>query len=269
MKSALSYIVKGKSANTPLVFLHGSFGCGEDWLDMAANFSEHFYCVLPDLPGHGAHPRQDIRTKLTLADIKTAVASLIGELNLKPAIVVGYGLGARVALLLALSSPQLVRGLVVENGHPGIEDLQERAARLAFDQRAAERIRRDGLASFFDYWYDLPVFQAFKSKPEELRRLKHERIKSCNQEWTAKVLEELTPGKQEPLWELLKTLRVPALFIAGAEDTKYSALMSRAAELSPHGRFFEVNGAGHNLHLEQPETFRAEFLSFFNENELF
>jgi pimeloyl-ACP methyl ester carboxylesterase len=57
----------------------------------------------------------------------------------------------------------------------------------------------------------------------------------------------------EPFWDRLAAITAPALFIAGAEDGRYPELARRLAAGVPHGRAEIVAGAGHAVHLENPD----------------
>jgi pimeloyl-ACP methyl ester carboxylesterase len=52
------------------------------------------------------------------------------------------------------------------------------------------------------------------------------------------------------------------LLLAGAEDEKFVAINRQMAEAIPHARLRVVPGAGHTVHLEQPDRFRREVLGF-------
>src|SRR5690349_2496159 len=57
----------------------------------------------------------------------------------------GYSLGGRVALHLALSQPDQVTALVLIGAHPGLEDRSEREARAAADDELAVHLLDVGL----------------------------------------------------------------------------------------------------------------------------
>jgi 2-succinyl-6-hydroxy-2,4-cyclohexadiene-1-carboxylate synthase len=57
-------------------------------------------------------------------------------------------------------------------------------------------------------------------------------------------------------------LTVPTLLIAGEIDEKYRALGQRMSGLLPRSRLVVIPGAGHAVHLEQPDLFLQAAISF-------
>lgn len=94
-------------------FLHGLFGRGRNWSGVAGALARQGYpSVLFDLPNHGGSPWTESFSYPSMAD---AVAAEL-ELRLGSAariIVVGHSMGGKVAMLLALSRPELVEALAV------------------------------------------------------------------------------------------------------------------------------------------------------------
>ena len=61
---------------------------------------------------------------------------------------------------------------------------------------------------------------------------------------------------------------MPVLVLAGATDPRYQALGSRLARSVPHGTFALVPGAGHAVHLEQPDVAAAIVASWLAASEV-
>jgi 2-succinyl-6-hydroxy-2,4-cyclohexadiene-1-carboxylate synthase len=61
----------------------------------------------------------------------------------------------------------------------------------------------------------------------------------------ALALERWSVANQLDLRGALRRLSVPVLWVAGARDTKYVALMQECAALNPHFQYAEVPGVGH------------------------
>lgn len=95
-----------------VAFLHGLFGQGRNWTTIAHGLTPEFTSVLLDLPNHGHSGWTDSFDYVAWADL---VAEDITE-RLGSAArlsVVGHSLGGKVAMLLALRHPHLVRSLAV------------------------------------------------------------------------------------------------------------------------------------------------------------
>ncbi|MFD9209574.1 alpha/beta fold hydrolase [Streptomyces sioyaensis] len=101
----------GSGPGEPLVLLHGGFGAGETFAPVLPALAEQRRVVLIDLQGHGrtADVDRPLRPELMADDI----ADLIKHLGLGQADVMGYSLGADVALRTAIQHPELVHRLVV------------------------------------------------------------------------------------------------------------------------------------------------------------
>jgi len=78
----------------------------------------------------------------------------------------------------------------------------------------------------------------------------------------ANSLRGMGAGQQESLWDRLAGLDVPTLLIAGALDVKYRGLAGEMLALLPNARAVIVPGAGHAVHLEQPQSFAKNVLEF-------
>jgi 2-succinyl-6-hydroxy-2,4-cyclohexadiene-1-carboxylate synthase len=172
-------------------------------------------------------------------------------------------MGGRLALYYALRFPQAVAALALEGASPGLADAPARQARAALDDDRANRLLADGLDAFLGEWYQLPLFASLRQRPDLLART-IERRRANNPRWLAKVISELSPGRQPSLWGELGQLSLPVLLVAGALDENYSALVGQMAQKIPQATVKIAPSAGHNVHLEQPEFFAgllADFLA--------
>ena len=143
-----------------ITFLHGFTQTGNSWKPIAERLVDRgFRCVLLDLPGHGdsGHVSADLPTTADLA------AATVG-----PAAWVGYSLGGRTALHIALQHPELVKHLVVIGANPGIVDTAERATRKAADDELADHIAQVGVEQFLDEWLRQPLFAGLESDEASL-----------------------------------------------------------------------------------------------------
>ena len=229
-----------------VVLLHGFTQTGASWDAIARDLAGRgFETIAPDLPGHGRAARVEANL--------WASADLAAEAG-GPAAYVGYSLGGRVALHVALAHPATVTGLVLVSATAGIDDADERAVRRASDNAMAAELESAGdagLGAFLDRWLAGPLFATLPAHAAGLQ------VRLTNTAaGLASSLRQAGTGTQEPLWGRLGELRMPVLVVAGSLDPKFVAAAERlAAAIGPNATLRVVDGAGHAVPLEQPEQF--------------
>jgi 2-succinyl-6-hydroxy-2,4-cyclohexadiene-1-carboxylate synthase len=226
----------------PLVLVHGFTQTCRCWGPEADALALDHEVICVDAPGHG-------RSGTSVGSLEDG-ARRIGEQG-GAATYVGYSMGARYALHVALGHAALVRGLVLLGGTAGIEDPAERAARQDQDRRTAERLEADGLEQFLDDWLRQPLFAGL---PPE-RSFRRERLRNTVPGLRAS-LEQAGTGSQTSSWQQLGDLTMPVLVMAGARDEKFAPIATRmVAEIGTNAELALIEGAGHAAHLEQPDRF--------------
>jgi pimeloyl-ACP methyl ester carboxylesterase len=78
----------------------------------------------------------------------------------------------------------------------------------------------------------------------------------------ANSLRGVGAGAQPELYTRLPTLDLPVLLLAGVLDRKFSAIAQRMASQLPQVKLQIIPGAGHTIHLEQPQAFVASVCEF-------
>jgi 2-succinyl-6-hydroxy-2,4-cyclohexadiene-1-carboxylate synthase len=248
-----------------LLLLHGFTGSVATWQPHLEAFHAHCRTIAVDLLGHG-HSDSPVeperyRMERCIADL----LALLDQLDVERTGVLGYSMGARVALHLAAAAPGRVGALILESGSPGLADPAERAARAGADAALADRIEREGVPAFVRYWEQLPLFASQARLLSEVReRLRAQRLQN-NPLGLANSLRGMGTGRQEPLWNRLGALEVPTLLLVGELDQKYRELAQQTARGLPAARLAAVPSAGHAVHLEQPADFDAAVVGFLRE----
>ncbi len=229
-----------------VVLLHGFTQGPGSWSSLAARLGEGHDVVTPALPGHGG-------AGAVTGSFEEEAVALAQSVGPPPAVWVGYSLGGRLALRIALERPDLVERLVLLGATAGLADPAEREARRRRDETLASGLERKGLDRFLDGWLAQPLF---KSLPPEAAGLEERRTNTV--EGLASVLRRLGTGAQEPVWDRLHELRMPVLIMAGEHDSTFVALAFHlAAAIGGEGEagLSFVPGAGHAAHLERPDAF--------------
>jgi 2-succinyl-6-hydroxy-2,4-cyclohexadiene-1-carboxylate synthase len=247
----------------PLLCLHGFTGSGADWSQLADALPGQ-HVIAPDLIGHGRTDTPDDPARVAMdraaADLITLMERLgAGRFNL-----LGYSMGARLALYLAVHHPDKISRLVMESGSPGLASEPERAARRAQDAALADRIEREGIPAFVDYWGNLPLFASQKCLPPDVQaRVRAGRLFNRAM-GLANSLRGMGTGAQPSLWDALPKLNVPTLLITGALDVKFEQIARSMAAIIPDVRHISMPDVGHTPHLEQSHLFVETVVMFSN-----
>ena len=99
----------------PLVLIHGLFGSLENLGALARTLAERFQVFSVDLPNHGRSPHFADCDLTAMAD---CLRQWLDQVGLERAHVIGHSLGGKVAMELALASPQYVDRLGVMDVAP-------------------------------------------------------------------------------------------------------------------------------------------------------
>jgi 2-succinyl-6-hydroxy-2,4-cyclohexadiene-1-carboxylate synthase len=247
--------VEATGGGPAVLALHGFTGTARTWAPLAAALRDQRHVIVPDLLGHGRSAAPADPARYALERQADDLSALLAALDAVPADVVGYSMGARLALVLALRHPSVVRGLILESPSAGICDANERAGRRTSDEVLAGQLERGGLASFLEAWEAQPLFASQSALPDDARaRLRAER-RSHDPRGLAASLRGAGQGAMSPLHDKLAAVGCPALIIAGALDPVGLERARFVAEGLPAAVLEIIDGAGHAPHLEQPDAF--------------
>ncbi len=105
------YESHGEGAGEPLIFLHGGVGGIEMFSPLLPEFAKSRRCIAVDLQGHAR--TADIDRPMRYELMGEDIAALLAHLEIKKADLLGYSLGAGVALRAAIAHPEMVNRLVI------------------------------------------------------------------------------------------------------------------------------------------------------------
>lgn len=227
-----------------LALLHGFTQTSASWAPLLPALTPSHEVVAVDLPGHGG----SVQVDLDLSGAAAAVAQQVGR-----AAYVGYSMGGRVALRLALDHPDLVERLVLIGATAGIDDDEERRARRRADEDLAVAVETDGVEAFVDRWLAQPLFATLSVQQAD----RASRVANTASGLASSLRRCGTGCMDPPWWPELAALgrrSTPVTVVAGARDAKFMTLGRRLAEsIGASATLVVVGEAGHACHLEQPE----------------
>jgi 2-succinyl-6-hydroxy-2,4-cyclohexadiene-1-carboxylate synthase len=247
----LNYFEIGEG--TPVTLLHGFTQSGRSWQEVISKMPPGWRWVVPDLRGHG-----DTKIKpgaLCTMDACTQDLEMLWDhLGITRTHLVGYSMGGRLALHVAVNHPERLLSLLTIGAHAGLEE-EAREGRRRGDEALAKRIEADGLEAFVSYWSRQPLFAGLERRgPSFVAQLRAERMGNTVAGLAAS-LRGMGAGGMAPLWDQLVKVTVPCTFVAGQLDHGYVASARRLAAAVPKGRVEVVLRAGHTVHQERPDAF--------------
>ena len=248
----------GDPGRPTLVLLHGGGANAHWWDDVAPVLASHHHVVALDFRGHGDSDQPEPRPGAFQRDLE----ALLEHLGTPDATLLGHSMGGHVALEHAarFGGARRPRSLVVVDVARGASTRTRRLMRLALAARRSYRTREEAVARF-------RFLPPAPGAAEDLRR----RIGAAS-------VRELPDGrfafKFDPRWFALGPgpgpdlahVATPTLLVRGAQSTllSHDGALAIAAEIRG-ARLVEIEGAGHNVHLEQPERFLEAVLAFLSE----
>jgi len=241
----------------PLVFLHGWLMSGRVW-HYQRELSAHFRVITMDMRGHGSSSGGDSFLIESLAD---DVVALFSHLNLNRATIIGWSMGAQLALQAAVPLVDRLKALVLVGGTPcfcardgyahGLSPVETRGMGLRLKRNMA------GTAGVFFKG----MFAEGEVTPPQFREIAgatFEKLPALPAALSA--LENLAGNDLRPL---LSSIELPVLLVHGTADSICLPGASQfMAEHLPDARIELLEGAGHAPFLSCPEWFNTTLLSF-------
>ena len=227
--------------------LHGAVGAAGDWREFAAAMSaDSIGSRAVDLWRFLACEPMSM---LRFGEALNAEANDVSAGRAKR-ILIGYSMGGRLALHALAREDAPWDAAVIVSAHPGLENTDERRARLAADAEWATKAFAGDWQKFLSEWNSQSVLAGEAPRDAEasarLAMRRHEIARSFV-DWSL--------GAQEPMWTALERIEIPVLWVVGERDEKFHDLGRRAVSLMPQARLAVAPGAGHRVPWECGEWF--------------
>ena len=261
----LSTYLYGPQDAPAVLWLHGLGATKTSWLPSLGPFAERFRMVVPDLPGHGESEKP--RTDYTPRYYARAMRKLLDAVGLESAVVVGNSMGGRVALELAVRSPDRVRALALLA--PAVPGLRVRyllgfmrivpseIGAIPFPVR--ERLTRFVIGRLFSDPSVLSEESRLAAADEFIRIYESPMARMAFLDSLRHVL--LEPAK--PFWARMERVRTPALIVWGEDDHLLPVrLAGKLSEALPARDVLILPKVGHVPQLEALEQTNAAILKF-------
>lgn len=248
----MHYQVRG--TGQALVFLNGLGMSTRDWVKQVEFFSESYRVITFDPRGHGLSTKPDGPYSMQL--FADEAAELLQSLLASPAHLVGLSMGGMIAFQMAVSSPELLKTMVIVNSGP---EFIIRTARQRF-----EIVKREFITRFLGM-RRLSEFLSGRLFPDP-KQLKDRELMKMHWAENEKnaYLASFRALKGWSVTNHLKNIRCPTLVISAEEDYTPVTFKEWYVGRMPNAELVIVPNSRHVTPLDQPDLFNrivADFLS--------
>ncbi|MEU4729251.1 alpha/beta hydrolase [Streptomyces sp. NPDC023588] len=226
----------------PLLALHGHFGEGAAFADLAREVGPAWRVIALDQRGHGDSDRAG---EYTREGYVADAAAVLEHLGLGPAVVLGHSLGGVNAYQLAARRPDLVRAVVVEDIGAVVED--DLSFARQWPRRAATR------AGFL---------AGVGSAAPHLAGSLREHADGWGTAFEVEDMVESQRGLNGDHWGDWLEVRRPTLLVRGDRSRVLSAEHAREMTVRRAGVRLAELPAGHAVRMGDPEGFFAAVRGF-------
>ena len=230
------YGVKGQ---IPLIFLHGVMSSSEIWKPQVNHFMNQRRIIILDLRGHGQSDKPLGRYSIT--QFSDDLRSLMKNLDVEKAIIVGHSLGGMTALRFTLDHQDMVDKLILIDTTAKSSFTFGRRLLLSLSKILMDVSYRSFLKIYLSRYSDLEDFDLEEAVARLLKTPKYV-TKSC---FSAIAGFDVTS-------ELAK-IGVSTLIIHGGESSTPVVLAEYMNEHIPHAELVIIEGAGHASPKENPD----------------
>lgn len=233
----------------PLILLHGLMTNGLCWTGLARTLEKEYDVIMPDARGHGSSsvPNYGYRYE----DHANDIAGLINALELPSPFLLGHSMGGMTAAVVASRKSNLLRALILAD--PTF--LSPEVQREVRDSDVADQhreIRRMPLEE---------VVAAARARHPNRSQETLELFARARLQTSMSAFDVLTPPNPD-YKQLMSSMDIPTLLLFGDKGVVTPAVAEALQHLHPRLQVEQIPGAGHSLHMDQPERFAAAVKTF-------
>jgi pimeloyl-ACP methyl ester carboxylesterase len=249
----------GKAGAVSLLFVHGFPLSHQIWAPQIQALSTTHRIIAPELRGHG-------KTEATPGPYKMEnfaddLKALIEARRCGPVMMIGHSMGGYVTFAFLRRYPKLVAGLGLICTRPGADTPEAKTNR----ENLAQRVEKEGSVAVVDAMFPKMLAPSTYTEQPELSDNIRRMMLATPVVGIAAALRGMALRTDSS--DLLPTIKVPTLIIAGADDQLISPKESEnMAKQIPGATPHVVPGAGHLPSMEKPEEFNRVLREFLTKN---
>lgn len=257
--NGINYKTFGENRGYVLVLLHGYLESSESWNGFAELFTDEYFVVCPDLPGHGKSEVEIENSGMeTMAE---SVISLTDHLGIKSFHLAGHSMGGYVSLAILEKYPERLNSLVLLHSHCYSDPEEKKENR----SREIELVRNGKkeliISTNIPRLYANDNLELFSEQIEVSREIA---LKTSEKG----IITALNAMKNRPdCSRLLAETVIPVLLIGGRKDNLISfEIMEKMKAIGSGINLVCLEKSGHMGFIEERERTAKELMKFFDSN---
>lgn len=250
-----------RGAGCPVVLVHGWCMSSAVWKYQYGGLAGSFRLLAPDLRGHGRS--RETSGQLDFVSFAEDLVDFFDALGLAKVILVGWSMGAQIALQASAELSSRLAGMVLVSATPCFTAAEDFPCALASNEASGMRLKvqrnkERALKGFYTLLFAEGELEVHPSAAEIKQLLSEITLPE-----TADVLDALDALSRTDMRPLLPAVNVPTLILNGGQDQ--ICLPQASSYLKDH-----VNGAeqivyphsGHAPFLTHSEQFNTDLICF-------
>jgi esterase len=257
-----------KTADTPIIILHGLYGSSDNWLTIGKDLSSDWVVYLLDLRNHGNSPHTE---RHTYALMKLDLLEFLDRYDIEKSVIVGHSMGGKVAMAFAAGFPERLSSLIVIDIGPKSYHSLTGYSSQAIDHmnilNAMQSVDFSTVASREDIDSRLKIYiKSERIRNFLMKSIRRNRDNTFSWKINVPVLMKELPSMLEGVGYTAQGVSgFPVLFIRGGNsDYIPDEDVLSIKSFFPTAEFVTIPDAGHWLHAEKPELVIRTLKDFLN-----
>jgi 3-oxoadipate enol-lactonase len=248
------YESAGDPEKPALVFLHGIGGAARAWRGQVIAFGDRYHAIAWDMPGYGGSAPL---AAVSIARLADALEDFLRQIEAINPILVGHSIGGMIVQECLAKNPRLVQAVALVQTSPAFGKADGDWQKEFIGARLGPLDRGATMASLAPILVKELIGDDADAAGVEIARDCMANVAEAS--YRASMLALLGFDQRKAL----KEIKVPTLVLSGTKDKNAPApMMAKMATYIPSASYVEIEGVGHLVNLERPQTFNAALDEF-------
>lgn len=236
-----------------VVFVHGIGGSTLTWKKQLDAFKQEYNLLLIDLPGHGAS--QGITGRLTHKQVNDEIKSVLDCIGIQRADFIGMSLGTLVIMSFAVAYPTYVNSIILGGAIINTQGIYRHLMNIA-------DVIKEFLPKVATYKIFAQIVMPAKWHAKSRHIFFREATKLSRRDFLSWVDYITNMSKQREIMEMLKSLKIPTLFVSGDHDSCFIGGIKKLSDKLSSAKLIILEKCGHVCTIERWKDFNQHALDY-------